>query len=81
MITQERSGDGHSWRIPADGKDAEVDIWWMRGAPGDKTKRRLGEERLVIRQEVAGEQAALVVITFGQVYDLIKALNTAVVET
>lgn len=81
MITQTREGDGHSWLIPPEGTEAEVAIWWLRGAPGDVTKRRLGEEKLVIRQEQPKGEAAVVIITFGQVYDLIKALTQAVEHT
>ena len=53
-----------------------VDVWWSR-----KFERK-SEETLVIRQEYADRSTADVLeLTFGQVYDLIDALNKAVENT
>jgi hypothetical protein len=50
-----------------------VDVWWSRSF------ERHAEETLIIRQEYEDRSNADVVeLTFGQVYDLIDALNKAV---
>lgn len=49
-----------------------LDIWWSHGF-------KKAEETLVIRQEYEDRSTADVLeLTFGQVYDLIDALNRAV---
>lgn len=53
-----------------------VDIWWSRSF------KEKSEETLVIRQEYEDRSTADVLeLTFGQVYDLIDALNKAVENT
>lgn len=52
-----------------------VDVWWSRD--GKKS-----DETLIIRQEYPDRATADVLeLTFGQVYDLIDALNRAVEAT
>jgi hypothetical protein len=52
-----------------------VEVWWSR----DKGK---ASETIIIRQEYAERSTADVLeLTFGQVYDLIDALNKAVENT
>jgi hypothetical protein len=52
-----------------------VEVWWSRD--GAKT-----DETLIIRQEYPDRNTADVLeLTFGQVYDLIDALNRAVENT
>jgi hypothetical protein len=52
-----------------------VDVWWSRNG-------KKADETLVIRQEYADRNTADVLeLTFGQVYDLIDALNKAVERT
>jgi hypothetical protein len=49
-----------------------VDVWWSRGFKAE-------DETLIIRQEYADRSTADVIeLSFGQVYDLIDALNRAV---
>jgi hypothetical protein len=51
-----------------------LDVWWSRSFQG-----KHAEETLVIRQEYEDRSTADVLeLTFGQVYDLIDALNKAV---
>jgi hypothetical protein len=52
-----------------------IDVWWSRNG-------KKADETLVIRQEYADRSTADVLeLTFGQVYDLIDALNRAVEAT
>jgi hypothetical protein len=52
-----------------------VEVWWSRDG-------RKSDETLVIRQEYGDRSTADVLeLTFGQVYDLIDALNNAVERT
>jgi len=54
-----------------------IDVWWSRSF-----ERGRAEETLVIRQEYEDRSTADVLeLTFGQVYDLIDALNKAVENT
>jgi hypothetical protein len=49
-----------------------VDVWWSRNG-------KKADETLIIRQEYEDRSTADVLeLTFGQVYDLIDALNRAV---
>lgn len=49
-----------------------VDVWWSRDG-------KAADETLIIRQEYPDRSTADVLeLTFGQVYDLIDALNRAV---
>jgi hypothetical protein len=81
-----RDAHGTSYQIPA----AEIaktpgakalpgvpllDVWWAR-----RFKSR-GDETLIIKQENLSDRADVVELTFGQVYDLIDALNKAVENT
>jgi hypothetical protein len=52
-----------------------VEVWWSRDG-------RKSDETIIIRQEYADRNTADVLeLTFGQVYDLIDALNRAVEST
>jgi hypothetical protein len=52
-----------------------IDVWWSRNG-------KKADETLVIRQEYVDRSTADVLeLTFGQVYDLIDALNKAVEST
>lgn len=74
-----RDSKGAYWRVPdfatKDVKKFEpipgVDVWWNR----DKAYK--SKETLVLRQDIDG-QVGVVILSFGQVYDLIDALNKAV---
>ncbi len=60
-------GDRYLPGLPA------IDVWWSRSF------ERRAEETLIIRQEYAERNTADVIeLSFGQVYDLIDALNKAV---
>ena len=50
----------------------ELNAWWAR-----RFKDR-ADETLIIKQENMPDRADVVELTFGQVYDLIDALNKAV---
>lgn len=53
-----------------------VDVWWSRSFAAK------AEETLIIRQQYEDRSTADVLeLTFGQVYDLIEALNRAVENT
>jgi hypothetical protein len=49
---------------------SQVEVWWNRGPSR-------GEETLVLRQPW-DDQAQVIMLSFGQAYDLIDALNKAV---
>jgi hypothetical protein len=51
-----------------------VDVWW------DRDPKNKSDEDLIIRQD-NGDKADVVIITLGQLYDLIEALNGAVEHT
>jgi hypothetical protein len=57
-----------------------IDVWWSRSFKAGKGPTVMhAEETLVIRQEYADRTTADVLeLTFGQVYDIIDALNKAV---
>jgi hypothetical protein len=57
-----------------------VCVWWSRNlSVGPKGGPKPAEETLIIRQEYEDRSTADVLeLTFGQVYDLIDALNRAV---
>lgn len=86
-IKIERDSNGTTYIIPAaDGVTnprgyklagyPEVDVWWARSF--HKTSGTQASETLIIRQEYPDrEQADVLELTQGQVYDLIEALNTA----
>lgn len=50
-----------------------VAVWWDRG-----TKKN--DEEVYIRQENEAKRADVIVLTMGQVYDLIHALNKMIEE-
>jgi hypothetical protein len=54
---------------------AEVHVWWARLFKDKK------DETLLIRQENATDRADVIELTFGQLYDLIDALNKAAENT
>lgn len=51
----------------------ELTVWWARRFKKDKA-----DELLLLRQENNAKSADVIGLTFGQVYDLIDALNKAV---
>lgn len=70
-----RDERGTTWIIPGDDvkvKDTqEVAIWWSRP--------KQGPEVLLLRQENhTGKNADLIMLTLGQLYDLIDVANQAV---
>jgi hypothetical protein len=79
-----KTGD-HHYRVDADThkKSGErlnahaVDLWWNRTNKVVNGKPET-EEFLVIRQENGRVGADVLVITHGQAYDLIDALNKAI---
>lgn len=50
----------------------ELAIWWARNF------KDRADETLIIKQENLEDRADVVEVTFGQLYDLIDALNKAV---
>jgi hypothetical protein len=77
LVEAHKDAAGTYWVIPADAKDtAPIEVWWKR----EHTKsKKLADENLVIRQD-DGEEADAIILTLGQVYDLIAVLNCAVEE-
>ena len=88
-----KDGDGVHYVVPAEllsgakGTDAaspRIDVWWNRGpkkraATGSGPWRTEQEEELIIRQQNGNNIGAYVILlTPGQAYDLIDALNQAV---
>lgn len=73
---------GHFYRIKEEPEFPEIDAWWSREAPNKKlTRDRFSthhSEHFVIRQDNGEDHADVVVLTLGQVYDMIHALNKAV---
>jgi hypothetical protein len=75
-------GNGHHWTIPAEHhrwgsvktvEFPEVTVWWSR-------EKALKDEWVFVRQaDVAA--ADVLILTLGQVYDLIDVLNQAVETT
>ena len=87
-----KDGDGVHYVVPAEllsgakGTDAaspRIDVWWNRG-PKKRVKTSTGlrteqEEELIIRQQNGNNIGAdVILLTPGQAYDLIAALNLAV---
>jgi hypothetical protein len=76
-VTRSRDESGGYWEIATDGGLPALEAWWqrkVRAAPGGRTFK---DEVLCIRQD--GEpRADVLTLTFGQVYDLIAALNQIV---
>lgn len=79
----DRDQHGSLFTVPADnsvktprGKTLrgvpEITAWWTRDF------KARAEETLTIRQENLADRADVVEVTFGQLYDLIDALNKAV---
>jgi hypothetical protein len=56
-----------------------VEVWWSRQARKRVKGRTTQDECLILRQENGDDSADVVILTPGQVYDLIDALNRAVV--
>lgn len=71
---------GTLWRVPPfSPKDTvkfepipHIDVWW------DRDMKHKDNEMLVIRQETTADRADVVILTLGQLYDLIDAVNKAV---
>jgi hypothetical protein len=82
-----RDKDGIHYLVAAEprktGTSPKVDVWWNRGPRMMRVKkgenmRTIQEEELIIRQENGRVGSDVVIITPGQVYDLIDALTRAV---
>ena len=88
-ITPTRDGHGAHWSIAAeptkygrgDGDPnrrvtfPQIEVWWSR-------EKALKDECIVIRQgDDAADHLDVVVLTLGQVYDLIDVMNQAVEST
>lgn len=89
LITQHKDGDGMHYIVAAEidkrfGTSPRVDVWWNRGprkrvaSPINHQPMAVEEEELIIRQENGRVGADVLIITHGQVYDLIDALCRAV---
>lgn len=84
MVAIEHTSTGgppnHHWGVNADGDGTSpLEVWWNRGPlKKDKKGRTTQEEMLIIRQENEDTHADVVMLTLGQVYDLIDALNRAI---
>lgn len=86
-----RDPKGTHYTVPGEGAEyPEVTVWWSREARRRVLGRTVQEEYLVIRQDdgnvsgaatASGARADVVTLSFGQVYDLIAALNKAVENT
>jgi hypothetical protein len=71
----ERDGDGTAYIVERDGVDTEeVCVWWSR------TTKDKAVECLTLRQETGGDNADVLMLSLGQAYDLIDALNRAVMD-
>lgn len=66
---------GVHYGINRDGIAAPVELWWDRSL-----RKSEGEELLFIRQENGAETADVTMLTLGQVYAIIDALNRAVMS-
>lgn len=86
-VTIHKDKGGNHWTIPHEttqrtGSTAQVDVWWPRGGP-KKIQGRKGRtitvrpETLVVRQVNVDDTADVLMLTPGQVYDLIAALSMA----
>jgi hypothetical protein len=74
----ETDGDSKFWTIPEDKPSSMIEAFWNRVEKPFRDKV-LKSEHFVLRQEVYGE-VSIIFLTQGQVYDLIRALNAAVME-
>jgi hypothetical protein len=63
--------DGYLYTACAEGESEKIVVWWDRAKPERA-------EGLVIRQEHGKVGADVIILTLGQAYDLIDALNRAV---
>lgn len=55
-------------------RGAAVEVWWARRFKQDN------DETLFIRQQGRPDEADVIELTLGQVYDMIHALGTAIVR-
>lgn len=77
LVEAHKDAAGTFWIIEADGPhSAKIETWWSRD---HHTNKKLAEETFVIRQD-DGEEADAIILTLGQVYDLIAVLDCAVEE-
>lgn len=71
----------HHWTVNADGNGTSaLECWWSR-EPLKKNKHGRvlpQEEWFIIRQENEDTHADCIMLTLGQVYDLIDAANKAI---
>lgn len=70
-LLQHKDKNGHHWTVPSEKHVPQVDVWWNRAQAENI-------EHLVIKQDNGENANDVVMITPGQVYDLIDALNRAV---
>jgi hypothetical protein len=78
--TKDEDGDGHMWTVAEDAPSVKIECWWNRVEKKFRGKM-LKTEHFVIRQENETTHADIIFLTHGQVYGLIQALNSAVMET
>lgn len=77
-----RDTNGTAWVVA--NKDSTIDInhlkvWWSRTKKTFAGKDDM-VENLIIMQDTDGEDSDVIVLPLGMVYDLIDALNKAVME-
>ena len=60
------------------GLSPSLNVWWNRDPKKIVGGRTVRNERLVLRQLNRENEADVIMITLGQLYDLIDALNRAV---
>lgn len=76
----ETDRDSKFFTVPADAPSVKIECFWNRVEKPFRGKI-LKSEHFCIRQENETDTADIIFLTQGQVYDLIKALNAAVMET
>jgi len=76
----EKDGDGHVWTVPEHKPCVKVECWWNRTIKPFRGKT-LRAENFVLRQENPTKKPDVIIMDAGQVYDLIKVLNAAVMDT
>ncbi len=78
-IKVSRDKGGTHYTIPEDGAEfPEVHAWWSRGARKKTKGRTTMPEYFVLKQENGEQRADVILLTPGQLYDLIEAANLAV---
>jgi hypothetical protein len=81
VLKASRDSGGAHYEIPADKDQPAVEAWWQRRPTKIKNNRLQTEELFCIRQDNSSPnnpRADVLVLSPGQVYDLLAALNSAV---